>query len=201
VYDLLVKAAIGPVDGPWWNVTGPGAFSDPDFIVAGCATDGACEPGTANPLPPLTQLQQRTQFSMWCILAAPLIIGSDIRAMDAYTLATLGNADAILINQDPIAAIPRLLNGSSTQGNPSGAVWARDMENGDTAVALLNLGHTPLVLGLDLSQIGWPAGAKGRVLDVWTKEVRSVASAAYSDSVPPFSATLLRFMPPAPKTQ
>ena len=54
---------------------------------------------------PLTEVEQRTQFSMWCVLAAPLIIGSDIRHLDAAALATLSNTDAIKINQDPLASI------------------------------------------------------------------------------------------------
>ena len=197
IYDLLVKAAISPVVRSYRAITGAGAFSDPDFLIVGCATDGPCEPGTPHPLPPMTQVQQRTQFSMWCLLAAPLIIGSDIRAMDSYTLATLGNADAIAINQDEKFAPPRLLNGTSTQGNPLGAVWARDMKNGDTAVALLNLGPTALVLGLDVAQIGWPAGATGgKAMDVWSKAVKNVEGPSYNSTVPPFSTTLLRFLPP-----
>jgi len=195
IYDLLVKATTSKDVAAYRNLTKIGAFNDPDFLVAGCALDGPCEAGSPNPLPPLTAVQQRTQFSMWCLLAAPLIIGSDIRRMDAYTLETLGNGDAIAINQDALFAHPRTLNGTATQGNPRGAVWARDLKNGDTAVALLNLGAAPLTLGLDLSQLNWRQGATGNAFNVWSKASTHVAGTSYSETVPAFSTTLLRFQP------
>jgi len=107
VYDLLVDAAESPVTAAFRALTGPGAANDPDFLVVGCALDGPCEPGSLRPLPALTQVQQRTQFSMWCVLGAPLIVGSDVRRIDAFALETLGNADAIAINQDARFARPR----------------------------------------------------------------------------------------------
>jgi alpha-galactosidase len=195
IFDLLVDAAVSPVTADFRALTGPGAFNDPDFIVVGCALDGPCEPGSPHPLPALTQVQQRTQFSMWCVLAAPLIIGSDIRFLDAYALETLSNADAIAINQDGLFARPRTLNGTATQGDARGAVWARDLLGGDAAVALLNLGAAPLVLGLHLTQLGGAAGAAGSVFDVWSKVRARVDGPAFSAVVPPFTATLLRFSP------
>jgi alpha-galactosidase len=50
----------------------------------------------------ITDVEGRTQFSLWCILAAPLMLGTDVRAASAYTLATIGNAEAIAINQDAL---------------------------------------------------------------------------------------------------
>jgi alpha-galactosidase len=193
IYDLLVDAAVSPVTAAFRAVTGPGAVNDPDFLVVGCALDGPCEPDSPHPLPALTQVQQRTQFSMWCVLGAPLIVGSDIRHMDAFTLETLGNADAIAISQDARFARPRTLNGTAAQGDARGAVWARDLLGGDAAVALLNLGAAPLALGLNLTQLGWAAGAAGSVLDVWSKVRARVDGPTFSAVVPPFTATLLRF--------
>ena len=45
-------------------------------------------------------------MSVWCILAAPLIIGSDVRRLSATALATLSNKRAIEINQDPAMNLP-----------------------------------------------------------------------------------------------
>ena len=50
----------------------------------------------------ITDTEGRTQFSLWCILAAPLMLGTDVRAASPFTLATIGNAEAIAINQDPL---------------------------------------------------------------------------------------------------
>ena len=66
----------------WREQTGPGAFNDPDFLVVGCPTDKPCEAGYTGGGPhnssqiPLSYLEQQTQFSFWCLMAAPLIIGS-----------------------------------------------------------------------------------------------------------------------------
>ena len=62
-------------------------------------------------------------------------------------------------------------------------------------MALLNLGGAPLVLGLNLTQLGWSAGGAGSVFDVWSKARAHVGGPAYSAVVPPFTATLLRFSP------
>jgi hypothetical protein len=43
--------------------------------------------------------QERTQMALWCILAAPLLIGSDLRHMPAESSAILLNTDAIAIDQ------------------------------------------------------------------------------------------------------
>ena len=78
------------------SVTGEGAFNDPDFLVVGCPTDAPCD-GLTKRNKPLTDVEQRTQMSMWCILAAPLIIGSDIRNLTKTALATLSNAQGELL--------------------------------------------------------------------------------------------------------
>ena len=86
----------------WRTVTAPGAFNDPDFLVVGCPLDRPCEGYSQKGQTPLTLVEQRTQFSMWCLLQAPLIIGSDVRSLSPEALAILTNQDAIRINQDVV---------------------------------------------------------------------------------------------------
>ncbi len=50
----------------------------------------------------ISDVEGRTQFSLWCILAAPLFLGTDVRNASAYTMATIGNVEAIAINQDAL---------------------------------------------------------------------------------------------------
>eukprot|EP00750_Incisomonas_marina_P002005 INCI11891.1.p1 GENE.INCI11891.1~~INCI11891.1.p1 ORF type:complete len:471 (+),score=65.96 INCI11891.1:69-1481(+) len=136
----------------WRSAGGVGSILDPDFLVVGCPTDRSCEPEAAKELhhtrlvngnrtetdKPLSDVEQRTQFSMWCLLAAPLIIGSDIRNLSATALETLTNEAAIAINQDPLVAPPRLL-----QKAPGGTqAWARELANGDIALAVVNMGSS-----------------------------------------------------------
>jgi len=53
-------------------------------------------------MPGITDTEGRSQFSLWCILAAPLFLGTDVRTASAFTLATIGNREAIAINQDAL---------------------------------------------------------------------------------------------------
>ena len=72
--------------------TGPGAWNDADFVSAGCPLDRLCGLGEGAKAP-MTAIEQRTQVSMWAMIASPIIIGSDIRnltdgsAHSKYTLA------------------------------------------------------------------------------------------------------------------
>jgi hypothetical protein len=174
----------------WREVTGTGAFNDPDFLVVGCPTDRPCESGsttTTSPSlsssfhtvdahgvagsyptgPPLSDIEQRTQFSMWCILAAPLILGSDVRSLSATALATLSNKAAIDINQDPTARQPQLVSKKSGSIAPQ-QVWKRDLSNGDVAVALLNTGSAPVDISLQLADVVCVSCPReATVNDVW----------------------------------
>ena len=68
-------------------------------------------------------------MSVWCILAAPLIIGSDIRALSAMALATLSNPRAIAIDQDIAMNPPFQPSWSTTDHKDSkqAVVWAREL--------------------------------------------------------------------------
>jgi alpha-galactosidase len=188
--DILYKAAVDPIFTAMRAVTGRGAFQDPDFLVVGCPTDGPCFPN--NPVPPgpgMSRVEQRLQFSMWCLLAAPLIVGSDLRIADAFALETLLNADAVSINQDPLVALPRVV--TWTNATLSG-VWARTMANGDEAVVLLNLGPDAVQMSVAMADLGFNAG--GTVFNVWSKATTQ-AKVSFSALVPSHDALLLRITP------
>lgn len=69
------------------NVCSP--LADPDLLISDNVTVGG-----------ITQLQSRTQFSLWCLFPAPLLISKDITTASPYEMATWGNVEAIAINQD-----------------------------------------------------------------------------------------------------
>ena len=74
-------------DAPLARFAGPGHWNDPDMLEVGKG---------------LTADEDRSHFSMWAMLAAPLIAGNDIRSMTAATQAILTNADVIAVDQDPL---------------------------------------------------------------------------------------------------
>jgi|EP01049_Picozoa_sp_SAG25_P005958 hypothetical protein len=62
----IIEFASGIFAYNWRAVSGHGAFNDPDFLVVGCPTDRPCEGWSQKGQTPLTDIEQRTQFSMWC---------------------------------------------------------------------------------------------------------------------------------------
>ena len=71
---------------------GPGGWNDPDALI-GTSPSAAVH---------MTKTQSRTQFSLWAVMAAPLIIGSNILNLSAYDLETYINTEVIGVNQDPL---------------------------------------------------------------------------------------------------
>jgi alpha-galactosidase len=117
------------------SVARPGHWNDPDALGPG--------------LRGLTFNQAQAQVSMWAMLAAPLILGSDPRALSTQYLAMLENRQVLAIDQDPLGRQGTLLR---SQG--SGQVWVRQLAGGVRAVALLNRGATPLKMGVSATQMG-----------------------------------------------
>jgi hypothetical protein len=172
VREVLEYTATSPFPAALRPLSAPGAVMDLDFLVVGCPTDANCEPFSPAPLVPLTDEEQQTQMSMWCILGAPLIIGSDVRRLSPRALATLGNADAIAIDQDALRAPARLLDAA--------------------ALALLNVGEAAAEFVVPLAGAGLSGGAWA--FDVWKKSNVSVAGAVRA-TVAPHETLLLRLTP------
>lgn len=98
---------------------GPGHWHDMDMLLVGAHC--------------LTEDEEKTQMAIWSISAAPLIMGNDLRNVSKTSQAILQNKDAIAVNQDSLGQMGiRLSNNTATQ------VWARNLANGDVAVALYN---------------------------------------------------------------
>ena len=77
---ITVNAKLG-------QYAGPGGFNDVDALIGS-------SPGAAVHV---TQTQSRTQFSMWAVMAAPLIIGSNVLHITPYDLETYKNTEVIAI--------------------------------------------------------------------------------------------------------
>lgn len=109
----------------------PGAWNDYDMLIVGL--DGQGEligPGCSN-------IEYRAHFSMWCMVASPLLMGSDIRQLSPYDLETLTNKEVIAVNQDPLGAAAVVVAqdiGRALQ------YYAKPLHDGSYAIAFLNRG-------------------------------------------------------------
>lgn len=121
-YGKILQATAGP-DGPYG-----GHWHDMDMLLIGEHELGG--------MPGITFEEGRTQFGMWSLLAAPLIMGNDLRNVSAAAKAVLLNDDVIAVDQDSLGKMGLRIS-------PKGPteVWARELANGDMAVGLLNKGE------------------------------------------------------------
>lgn len=104
------------------NAAGPGHWNDPDMLMVG-------NPG-------LTLSEQRTQFALWAILAAPLYLSADLRKIEPEALEIALNRDIIAVNQDKDGK-----QGYVIQNDKEGRrIWVRelsDSKNGHVRRAVL----------------------------------------------------------------
>ena len=98
---------------------GPGHWNDPDMLEVGNGK--------------LTAGEDRAHFSMWAMLAAPLIAGNDIRKMTKDVVEVLTNKEVIAVNQDSLG-----IQGLKYAVRDSVEIWTKPLKNGDWAVAFLN---------------------------------------------------------------
>lgn len=132
------------------EVAGPGHWNDPDYL---------------GPQLSMTDLEFRTQMSLWAVAAAPLIIGSKVTTLSEESVATLTDPQALAINQDP-------LGDQAERVSPAGAqeVWVKDLADGSKAVLLLNRADTPAQIGTTPRQVGL-RGSRVVLEDVWDDTV------------------------------
>merc|ERR1712087_803323 len=129
---------------------GPGHYVMPDMLEVG------------NGMQPH---EDRAHFSMWTMIAAPLIMGHDVTNMTKETLATLTNREVIAISQDRMGKPARRVRTSGYEGQD---VWARQLWNGDYAVALFNRAQTEAVnITMQWADVGLPGEQPVKLRDIW----------------------------------
>ena len=101
-------------------LAGPHHWNDPDMLEVGNG---------------LTDAEGRSHFSLWCLMKAPLLIGTDLTRSSAATVQTLGNREAIAVNQDVLGVQGELvLPGADSE------VWAGPLANACQAALLISTG-------------------------------------------------------------
>jgi alpha-galactosidase len=159
---------------PEYVGAGPGHWNDPDMLEVGNG---------------LNDTEGRAHFSMWAIMAAPLITGNDLSTMSAATKAILTNKEVIAVDQDPLGKQGRVVAGNGT----SQEVWSKEMSGTNTrAVALFNRGTSSTNITVQWSQLGIPTGA-ATVRDLWAaKDLGSFTGSYQATSVPGHSVVMLK---------
>ncbi len=165
---------------------GPGHWNDPDYLLLGYLSNWK---GQTVPTP-LTPDEQYAHVSLWCLLAAPLILSGDITRLDDFTLGLLTNDEVIDVDQDPLGRPGRRM---SKEGDLE--VWARPLEDGSLAVGLFNRGQIPATVSARFSDLGVSGPQEAR--DLWRQKDLGRFTGAYSAGVAPHGVVLVRLKPSA----
>ncbi len=149
---------------------GPGHWNDPDMLEVG---NGG-----------MTDTEYRTHMSLWCILAAPLLAGNDVRTMSDATKEILCNREVIAIDQDRLGR-----QGFRVRQDGDLEVWKKPLTDG-VAVALFNRGGDTARMTVTWAEVGVTRKAP-KVRDLWAHQ-EVPAPVEFTAQVPSHGVVLLK---------
>jgi alpha-galactosidase len=164
----------------------PGRWNDPDMLEIGNGT--------------LTPDEMHSHMTQWCILAAPLLIGTDLTKIDPLTFSILANHEILAVNQDPLGT-----QGRRVRQTGNADIWTKPLADGTLAVALFNRGDSPLTITVPMADLKLPAGgstgvpAPHPIRDLWRHKDLPAATTVTAD-VAPYSAELFKVGHPTTKS-
>lgn len=156
---------------PYMSASGIGHWNDPDMMEVGNG-------GMSND-------EYKTHFSLWAILAAPMIAGNDVRDLSDDTKAILLNKDVIAVDQDPMGK-----EGNRVAKNGDQEVWARPLAKGAYAIGLFNRGSEPATIAVKWSDV--KMNGKLKVRDLWAHKDLGKIADGYSAQVSSHGVAMIR---------
>ena len=141
-------------NAPLREYAGPGHWNDPDMLEVGneIVVDGITYS--------MTPSEERAHFTLWCMMAAPLILGNDLRDISEATLAIIKNRALIAVDQDPLG-----IQGLRLKKDGDLQYWFKPLKDGDWAFCVLNAGEEAAKLTLDWSALEVDDTFSGRKTD------------------------------------
>jgi alpha-galactosidase len=158
------------------SYAGPGHWNDPDMLEVG---NGG-----------MSDIEYRTHFSLWAILAAPLIAGNDLRNMRPEIHDILTNKDVIAVDQDPLGR-----QGERVAKNGDLEVWAKQLKDGSRAVILLNRGESEQEITANWEDLGYPKALSALVRDLWEHKDLGKMTGKFSSHVAPHGVVMVTVKP------
>ena len=162
------KGGIGIMDAINANAdiaqfAGDGGWNDPDMLIVGLY-------GRKGPSGDLggigcTDVEYQSNMSLWCLMAAPLMVSCDVANMNEATKRILTNKNILAIDQDKLGKqAVRKINNNGWQ------VFVKPLENNETAIGILNTAKNAEKFEIDLATLGLEG--KYTTLNSWNKEVK-----------------------------
>jgi len=159
-----------------YSYAGPGHWNDPDMLEVG---NGG-----------MTNTEYRSHFSLWALMAAPLMAGNDLRSMTPEIRDILTNKEVIAINQDAMGR-----QGRRVWKDGDFEVWGKQLQSGDRAVILLNRGASSHEITVTWEQMGYPPHLSAAVRDLWTHKDLGKFSGKFSAQVESHGVAMLTLRP------
>ena len=127
---------------PLREYAGPGHWNDPDMLEVGnsATVDGVFYD--------MTESEDRAHFTMWCMMAAPLILGNDLTKITPETLAIITNKGMIAVDQDPLG-----IQGLRTKNEDGLQYWFKPLSDGAWAFCVMNTREEDVTVSLDWSEL------------------------------------------------
>jgi alpha-galactosidase len=158
------------------SYAGPGHWNDPDMLEVG---NGG-----------MTVTEYRAHFSLWAMLAAPLIAGNDLRDMKPEIRDILTQKEVIAVDQDEAGKEGRRV---WKDGNLE--VWSKPLQDGSRAVVLFNRGTEDKKISVEWQDLGYPSHLSAKVRDLWQSKDLGDYKGTFSASVGPHSVVMVTIRP------
>jgi alpha-galactosidase len=158
------------------SYAGPGHWNDPDMLEVG---NGG-----------MTDIEYRAHFSLWAILAAPLIAGNDLRDMRSEIHDILTNKEVIAVDQDAMGR-----EGERVLKNGDLEVWSKQLQDGSRAVLLLNRGSAEQEISVRWKDLGYPGHLSASVRDLWQHKDLGKFTEKFSAPVPSHGVVMVTVAP------
>ncbi|MFB9238650.1 ricin-type beta-trefoil lectin domain protein [Plantactinospora siamensis] len=149
----------------------PGAWNDPDMLEVGNG---------------MSATEDRSHFSLWAEMAAPLLAGNNLVNASYTTLSILGNRDVIAVDQDSLGRQGRMVSSSGGLD-----VLAKPLSNGDVSVVLFNENSGTATISTTAAAIGKSGASSYALKDLWSGATSSTTG-TISASVPGHGVVMYR---------
>jgi alpha-galactosidase len=173
------------MNAPLADYAGPGHWNDPDMLVVGIDTSKTTVVNHAG-AKGCTLEEYRSHMSLWCLMAAPLLAGNDIRNMTGEIKEILLNREIIAVNQDPLGKqAKRIRDDGDTE------VFAKPLEDGSWAVGLLNRNDVE-TRKIRITSNELAISGKWKVRDLWEHKDAGSFSDYFEKEVKPHQCVVIR---------
>ena len=164
----------------------PGRWNDPDMLEVG---NGG-----------MSTEEYKTHFSLWCMLAAPLMAGNDLQNMTPETKAILLNKEIIALDQDSLGR-----QATCYRDNGDYQIWLKMLAGNEKAVCLLNKSDEKKSVLVDFSLLAQTRAGRYsrsaplqlsdyRVRDLWEHKDLNMKESSFYVDLPPHTVKVYRFI-------